>query len=121
MARRVDLVWDSYINQSLKSAARNKREQGIRRRVLGSSKIPSNWMNFLCVDQNKVQLFAFLTAAAMEIAIAPNIIVATDATEVRSIQPGFDFSSISPCNHEEADTRVLLHAADAVKKAIHKF
>ena len=50
----------------------------------------------------------------------PILFDATDVTEVRSAQPGFDFSSISPCNHEEAHARVLLHAAGAVKKGYTK-
>ena len=32
---RVDLVWDTYKDDSLKSTARSKRGKGVRRRVVG--------------------------------------------------------------------------------------
>ena len=31
-----------------------------------------------------------------------------------------DLTNLSPCSHEEADTRLLLHAADAVQKGYRK-
>lgn len=50
---RVDLVWDAYIENSLKSTARSKRGCGIRRRVDASSAIPGNWQSFLRVTRTK--------------------------------------------------------------------
>ena len=43
---RVDVVFDVYKKSSLKSEARSKRGQGIRRRVTGTSKTPSNGRSF---------------------------------------------------------------------------
>ncbi len=31
-----------------------------------------------------------------------------------------DMTSLVPCSHEEADTRLLLHVADAVQKGFRK-
>ena len=42
MHSRVDVIWDVYIENSLKSQARSERGKGIRRRVRGNSKIPAN-------------------------------------------------------------------------------
>ncbi len=68
---RLHLVWDCYVKTgSLKTAARAKRGRGTRRRVTATTTIPGNWHNFLCVDDNKQELFSFLskevTVAACE-------------------------------------------------------
>ena len=62
-ALRLDLVWDRYFEDSLKSTARAKRGKGIRRRVVAEGAIPGNWRDFLCVDKNKMELFSFLSKA----------------------------------------------------------
>jgi len=38
----------------------------VRRRVVAAAAIPGNWSNFLRVDDNKTELFRFLSAALME-------------------------------------------------------
>ena len=58
---RLDLVWDSYRADSLKSSTREKRGKGVLWRVVGSATIPGNWQSFLRVDDNKVELFRFLS------------------------------------------------------------
>ena len=55
-ADRVDIVWDQYFNNSLKSQTRSKRGKGIRRRVEASSSLPGNWQEFLWIDANKCSL-----------------------------------------------------------------
>ncbi len=45
-ANRVDMVWDQYFHNSLKSQTRKKRGKGIRRRVEASSSLPNNWQHF---------------------------------------------------------------------------
>ena len=57
----VDLVWDRYIQKTLKSTTRAKRGKGIGRRVVSGTPIPGNWEDFLCVDSNKADLFHFLS------------------------------------------------------------
>ncbi|KAJ8034247.1 hypothetical protein HOLleu_21004 [Holothuria leucospilota] len=53
-ANSVDIVWDKYIPNSLKSMTRQKRGKGTRRRVQPETKIPGDWKAFLRIDENKV-------------------------------------------------------------------
>ena len=57
---RVDLVWDTYKDDSLKGTARAKRGKGVRRHVVGKAALTGNWQNFLRIDSNKRELFSFL-------------------------------------------------------------
>ena len=54
--QRVDLVWDVYIADSLKSSTREKRGKGKRRHVASSTMIPKNWRDFLRVDVSAYRL-----------------------------------------------------------------
>lgn len=56
-ADRVDIVWDCYRDNSLKSSVRKKRGSGMRRRVKGDVALPRNWPVFLRNSQNKEELF----------------------------------------------------------------
>lgn len=60
-ASRVDIVFDVYINGSLKQSTREKRGSGQRRKVTSSTRIPTDWKGFLRVDDNKSELFNFLS------------------------------------------------------------
>ena len=55
--KRVDFVWDVYLDDSLKKSLREKQGAGQRRKVMGSTRIPSDWKGFLRVDGNKEELF----------------------------------------------------------------
>ena len=57
---RVDIVWDTYKEHSLKAHTRTQRGKGVRRMVTGNVCVPHNWQEFLWEDRNKVELFAFL-------------------------------------------------------------
>lgn len=115
-ATRLDLVWDRYIADSLKGTARAKRGQGVRRRVMAGVAIPGNWQNFLRVDSNKTELFTFLTDALFQWF---QQLVITDGEDVKSKPPLQDSTSLAPCNHEEADSRMLLHAYHASQDGHH--
>lgn len=58
--KRLDIVWDVYKDDSLKKVTREKRGSGQRRKVLLSTRIPSDWKGFLRVDDNKDKLFKLL-------------------------------------------------------------
>ena len=60
-SRRVDVVWDAYVPDSLKESTREKRGKGVRRKVAGGTKLPPKWIQFLRDSANKQELFAFLT------------------------------------------------------------
>ena len=113
---RLDLVWDSYVVDSLKATARAKRGKGVRRRVIASAPIPGNWHNFLRVDLNKQELFSFLSKALIQSFDEDNNeLVVTDGEQVLCVPPQQDIHSLAPCSHEEADTRMLLHVAHAAQ------
>jgi len=118
---RLDLVWDTYIADSLKASARAKRGKGVRRCVVAEAAIPRNWQNFLRVDTNKTQLFKFLSEAVLQwFNLKDKQLVITDGEEVCSKPPLSDLSSLAPCTHEEADSRMLLHASHAASHGHHK-
>ena len=50
---RLDLVWERYLNSSLKGHTQEKRGKGTRRQVSGSIKIPCNWQEFLRINKNR--------------------------------------------------------------------
>ena len=112
-------VWDQYLENSLKQQARNIRGTGQRRRVLASSPIPNNWQKFLRVDSNKVELFSFLNAKMKDITSAEKTLTLTDGEGVICV-PQRDTFGIAPCNHEEADSRIMVHAADAFREGFTK-
>ena len=85
---------------------------------------PSTLMpkDFLRVDKNKTELFSFLSREreAVHFPIAEGY--ATDGTGVlcSSSDSETDLVHLAPCSQEEADTHLLLHAADAVRKGCKK-
>ena len=57
---RIDIIWDVYLEDSLKSPAREIRGRGIRRCVAPSNTIPGNCQDFLRPADKKTVLFDFL-------------------------------------------------------------
>ena len=89
--------------------------------MVGDAAIPRNWQNFLRVDSNKTELFAFLSNALLRSLVQEDKqLVVTSDMEVLSKPPLPDRSSIAPCTHEEADSRMLLHVAHAARNGHHK-
>ena len=110
---RLDIVWDLYIADSLKSETRSEKEKGIRRRVEPRSAVPGNWQEFLRIDDNKTELFFFLASNEAEIETNKHLITTQGNGVLSSNQE--DVSTLVPCTHEEADTRIFLHLKDAVR------
>ena len=117
---RVDVVWDIYIADNLKTTTRNKRGKGIRRRVKPDSKIPGNWVAFLRVDENKEELFHFLADQLVSVEAEHGQVISTKGDSVVCNGQRDDISGLAPCKHEEVDTRLLLLAADAGKCGFNK-
>lgn len=118
---RVDIVWDVYIPNSLKNATREKRGKGVRRRVLSTTVIPRDWKGFLRVDENKTELFSLLShEVTRQPTTVGKVIYATDGRDVLSSHAEADGTNMMPCTQEEADTRLLLHVADAVNRGSRK-
>ena len=118
---RVDIVWDVYIQDSLKSTTRQKRGKGVRRRVASATAIPQNWKDFLRLDENKTELFAFLAHNITSISTEEGKdVYTTHGSDVLCSTVDADLTNLAPCSHEEVDTRLLLHVADAVQKGFRK-
>ena len=113
---RTDIVFDVYQNLSLKTETRETRGSGTRRRVSPTGKIPPNWRSFLRNNTNKTELFNFLADQISDMQSDNTIIATREGTVVsnRATRP-----SLTPCDHEEADTRLFVHVRDAVREGRH--
>ena len=116
--KRVDIVWAEYVENSLKATTRSDRGAGVRRRVAASNQLPRNWKEFLHVDENKRELFKFLAESTSSLQVEKQVI-STYGRQVLTTLPRNDISSLAPCSHAEADTRMLLHVQDALQQG-HK-
>eukprot|EP00112_Aurelia_sp_Birch-Aquarium-sp1_P002704 Seg1300.6 transcript_id=Seg1300.6/GoldUCD/mRNA.D3Y31 product="hypothetical protein" protein_id=Seg1300.6/GoldUCD/D3Y31 len=65
--KRLDIVWDEYMDDSLRAAKRAKRGDGVRRRAQPSVPIPKNWHQFLCLEENKKELFGYLSSEVSKV------------------------------------------------------
>lgn len=108
---RLDLVFDVYTSNSLKAETRKKRGFGARRRVSEKGSIPKNWTNFMRDNTNKTELFNFLATKVIELCTV-NVVYVTTEDSVVSNRP-VNLEGLSKCNHEEADTRLFVHARHA--------
>lgn len=115
-AQRIDIVWDTYKEDSLKTGTREKRGSGACRRVALSVKIPTNWKSFLRVDDNKTELFGLLAQEVGNIDAAGKEVYSTYGNQVVTNGSRETLQDLQPCNHEEADTRIFLHVLDAAKQ-----
>ena len=91
------------------------RGTGTRRRVVPSARLPANWKGFLRVSANKAELFSLLAERIAMECVAGKQIINTFSNNVLSPQRE-DTSTIEPCNHEEEDTRIILHLLDAAQR-----
>jgi len=60
--------------------------------------IPGNWASFLRVDDNKTELFSFLSGTLL------NSFQLADGDAVLSKPLLLDTTQLAPCTHEEADS-----------------
>ena len=112
---RVDVVWDRYLPDSLEDSAQGKKGKDIRRCIRPDTRIPGNWTAFLRVDKSKQELFLYLADQLTTIGTDHGEVVSTKNETVVFNNDRTDTADLSPCTHEEADTRLLLHAADTAR------
>ena len=84
----------------------------MRRRVEPLSAVPGNWSAFLLIADNKSELFSYLATMAVGIDTSKQVISTHHVNVIFKNRQ--DTSSLAPCMHEEADTRIFLHLEDAV-------
>lgn len=122
---RVDITFDRYLgSDSIKSATRSKRTgrlRPIRKLIQGPGvPLPQVWNQFIAMDENKADLAHFLSEEILQRAtsLRDNCEVVVgggfhDTVNARSNRR--EVSSLA-ANHEEADTRLILHALDAYQR-----
>ena len=116
---RVDIVWDVYVPDSLKESTREKRGKDVRRKVSGQTKLPGNWIDFLHDPSNKKEFFTFLMSKVYESTFPPTkAVYATLGETVVSV--GNNNPAMSSCNHEEADTRLVVHILHALEQGVKR-
>ena len=106
-------VFDVYKKSSLKSEARGKRRQGIRRRLTGTSKTPANWRSFLRNENNKNELFHFVAEKLCEAETTNTVTVTKEEHAISNKMMLMD--AVASCSREEADTGMFVHARDATQ------
>ena len=93
-----------------------------RKRVLPGTSIPSNWASFLRIDENKVELFHYLSECVQSYDARGKILISTKDKEVVTtyLADIHDLEYLQPCTHEEAETRLLLHVAHCTRQGMRK-
>ena len=117
--KRLAIECNRYVENSLKDDARESRGQGVRKRAVSTSSMPSNWHSFLGSNENKAELFLFLAHQIKDINIEGKQIISIAEEDVVSSSP-IDTTGLAPCSHEEADTRLLLHVAQGIRCGFDK-
>ena len=114
---RIDVVFDQYRLLSIKSATRSKRagQKRLIRKVIDRDdlQLPQVWKNFIALNENKEDLAMFLCARLARPSETNKEIVVGGSTPsgfstTRGIIRGLQ------ANHEEADTRMILHMLEAI-------
>ena len=119
-SRRIDVVFDVYLETSIKDAERQKRGSGTG--IKFSSIVPGHkikkWRNFLSEADNKTRLIEFIVSdwksASKRQLIQDKVLIVTSGTKCWKIT-GEGSSEVEELesSQEEADTRLLLHAKHA--------
>ena len=115
---RIDLVFDIYKQDSLKSQTRENRGKGARTVVKGNTPIPKDFHSFLRNDENKNELFQMIANHLTNVE-GNLVIISTKMEHVVSNSAG-GLADLEPCNREEADTRLIVHVIDGVRKGKRK-
>ena len=88
---------------------KGKREDLVHK-VFPSTRIPSNRQSFPRADDNKTELFSLLAQQAVTFSIEEGKeLYSSCGDRVLTSANRSDLRSLEPCNHEEADTRLLIH------------
>ena len=111
---RTDLVFDVYRKDSLKRDERIRRGNDVSRfSVRKETPIPKNFKSFLGNEGNKTELFRLIADLLLE--TSGNITLVGTKGEGIVTKHDVDRNALSPCNKEEADTRIFLHVKDQAR------
>ena len=93
----------------------------MRIKVFLNTPLPKSWPLFLN-DADKSELFSLLAEDSKSLTVPPNKqLIVSSGDSVVCVPKCEDTSSLSPCNHEEADSRLMVHLADADSEGYEKF
>eukprot|EP00732_Lithocolla_globosa_P000245 Lithocolla_globosa_v1_NODE_60_length_7376_cov_322.464554.p6 type:complete len:178 gc:universal NODE_60_length_7376_cov_322.464554:5474-6007(+) len=92
-----------------------KSGESTRRKVEGSARLPRNFPAFLRDSKNKTELSVFLSQkiAAYEYPQGKQVIATLGPDVIASLNTEVE-RFVSNCDHEEADTRMILHILHAL-------
>ena len=110
--KRIDIVWDQYQQDSIKSCTREKRGAGVRVKVGPQAKIPSQWNEFLRDGKSKTEYStSFQMRWPMQNGKKRRISTLLKVPQLyrANVLPMME------CTHEEADTRVMVHLLHAIE------
>ena len=113
---RVDIVWDRYLPNSIKSSTRIKRGSVTLLKVGPQTKMPSKWKHFLFDLSNQSELFTYLTEAVRhdQWPDAKSVLITNDDRVVA--KPTGQHMPTS--THEEANTRIVVHMFHALAEGV---
>ena len=123
--KRIDVIFDTYRQKTIKANTQQRRTSKNRKicRIIDflSVQIPTSWSDFIGLSENKINLVKFLTRELLrqygDLTDGQELVIAGG-----SETPVLAVSSVSGllhhlCSaHEEADTRIVLHANDSVSQ-----
>ena len=123
---RVDVLFDRYVKNSIKGGTRDKSKEKkgtrIRRNVDNRDQRIGNWERFIILEDNKASLAHFLSTEISESYSAPpgrELVINggfKDTLKVWSSDTSRQDIRELASDHEQADTRIALHARDAAAR-----
>ena len=123
-ATRVDLVGDRYDAVSIKNLERARRHDSTQEYAInnGEQKLPVKWDSYLSSGKNKQALQAFISLQLQDFTSTHNFtLVVALQQQVYELQYGSNLLPVRRdvtelnSDHEEADTRMLLHVKHAAE------
>ena len=105
------------MENSLKQGTREVRGTGTCRHVCDDAAIPLNSKSFLRLDDNKKELFKYLAARVQSLRLPDSEVTGTAALDVIG---STTIEGMAPCNHEETDTHIFVHAKHASVNSMTK-
>jgi len=123
---RVNVVFDVYREVSIKGSERERRSQAADSKVddIRAGRKLQQWKKFLASSENKTHFINFVTDSWMELdslrKLGNKVIYITNGDLCRKLTCSLVEAVHDLCSsHEEADTRLLLHASHAASNRMH--
>ena len=115
--QRIDIVFDTYVEGSLRTAMWLKKGQGLQRRVAGTNQCPRRWDDFLKDTTNKKELNKFLAQKLTTFTYpeGKQLFLTCEGNVLSNTAASMDDS-----DHEEADSRMMLHVQHALTQGMNR-